>query len=1271
IAGTDLVNHPGTWHTDIQIWDNGGWVTEDTLYWDLVCGPQDCPGAAETAYITRRDNENNSHTGTPDGDMYADISECIFRVDPLAPIEFNIVVPSLPSFSEAQLNLYAWDVDEQGDPLIPGCPERDAVYFNGHFAGYLTGANDVWSTSAFNLDPSWVQQGNNLVQVYIDTLNCDYEGQPAWCTSIDWGQLVLGGGGGAAYIRSWAPDKTCYTPGSTANVLVEVDTSLSEQEVRVELNILDASNNNLVGRSETKTISGTANDAFLIPLPIPTWATTGDYTLQVIVYDTCSQTQNDYDETIIRIDPNCGTVTPVVTDTPTPTATPTPTNTPTPTATPTNTPTPTATPTSEPPMIWKSGGWEDYAPNGMPDFDQRQHQWDYPPGSGQYTYCGPLALANCLWWFDSKLEAQPVTPPAINDTYPLLQSNVYPLIWDDHDPDNLRGFVEDLAWRMDTDALRTGDPNHGPGTYVDDMYDAVVEYLTEKGLADNYQVTMVQQPTFDWVAYEVERCEDVILLMGFWTRDSGSWERVGGHFVTAAGVDRWGQRIAFSDPVNDRAEEGRPGRVLSGSLIPHGPVPGHGYGVHNDAGNVSHDIYDVENTDSPGGTWGPVGYVSSKVVRQFAGQNFPRDFPEEYRPKLRLQAYETASIQTEVEAAIAISPVCTVDGTKKASPVQVKAGEETTVVLTITGNGDCPVVERHADVMLVVDRSGSMAGTPLQDAKSAAKALVGILDLSSGADQVGLVSYADRASLDHLLSRNEGSVRGAIDALSSGGSTNITDGINKAQQELDSLRHVPDNRPTIVLMTDGRHNVGAGPGAAADAAKAKGTRIITIGLGDVDEAQLQSLASSPGDYYYAPDSSDLQGIYQQIAGSILSWPATNVVLTDVLAPNVELVPNSFFGSPLPSRVDVPNRTIVWEIPVLGRDETKSFGYRVRVPEDAHGGEPWELCLNDSTIATYVDSNGHEASLIYSPACVTVKPQLHDLYCKDHPQDDGSVPSNPNGEAWWESPDIWVRPRQDGLQQHQNPQGGKTNYVYANVRNRGNATMTSIEVDLYWAVGAASISWPADWNYIGTATIASMMPGEIATVNVPWVPSTSGHYCFLARIHADWDLVTFEGLVPFDNNLCQRNVQVIDPKQGRLDNKVIIRNPQSGPTDTNLVIESKGFPTAGSAVAEFASAGVFSEWQNAGGELEGGEVIPGTNSVRLEVGASGAISATLGRIPLAPNGETTVSLILEVPPDSEPEVGVWQMVGGQAIGGATYRPPEPLRVYLPLVLKSHP
>jgi len=141
----DVTGQPQVWIGFFFISDSayrdyeGAYIDDVTLR--ALIG--ECPGAAETVYFQTHDNENNSHTGTPDDDMYPPV-QCIFRTNPLQPIEFKFIeVDPPPSFNMAQLSLYAWDVDEQGHPDVPGCPERDAVYFNGHFAGYLTGATDV------------------------------------------------------------------------------------------------------------------------------------------------------------------------------------------------------------------------------------------------------------------------------------------------------------------------------------------------------------------------------------------------------------------------------------------------------------------------------------------------------------------------------------------------------------------------------------------------------------------------------------------------------------------------------------------------------------------------------------------------------------------------------------------------------------------------------------------------------------------------------------------------------------------------------------------------------------------------------------------------------------------------------------------------------------------------------------------------------------------------------------------------------------------------
>ena len=295
-------------------------------------------------------------------------------------------------------------------------------------------------------------------------------------------------------------------------------------------------------------------------------------------------------------------------------------------------------------FYWKPGPWRDYAPSGMPDFSQKQDGWGMPGPTGMlWTHCGPVAMANSLWWFDSKFEPLPKDPPTPNDNYRLVKNYLPGL--DDHDINNPIPFVDDLA----NNYFNT---NNGiMGTNILSMTLGMQRYLKDHALWDDYSVTLVQSPTFMWVADEVMRSEDVILLLGFWEREPTGTEyhRIGGHYVTVSGVDYKNNMIAFSDPFLEAAELGlTPGRILDGNLITHLPIPGHIPDVHNDAGNVSHDVYPVGQSGSPGGSWGPMLYPWMEFMFNF-GVN-----PHPIHPTTPWTG--SPNVQVEVEYALAVSP---------------------------------------------------------------------------------------------------------------------------------------------------------------------------------------------------------------------------------------------------------------------------------------------------------------------------------------------------------------------------------------------------------------------------------------------------------------------------------------------------------------------------------------------------------------------------------------------------------------------------------------
>ena len=309
-------------------------------------------------------------------------------------------------------------------------------------------------------------------------------------------------------------------------------------------------------------------------------------------------------------------------------------------------------------MYWKEGGWPDYAPKGMPDFSQKQDKWDNPPGSGQKWYaCGPVATANSLWWFDSKFETGTAPPPAISDSYPLVTN--FGNNWDDHDPRNVVNLTNALAGLMGT--------TPAAGTNVNALAAGLAQYITNTVGSNQYTVKVVAKPTFNWVADEVRRSEDVILLLGFWqlpslTADPTLAHRVGGHYVTVAGANILTPTVAFSDPYLDRAESGGAGRVLPAPHATLHPSPGPiSDSVHNDAQYLSQDVYTATLTLTPGGVWGPENYVEPvpffgcPQIANYQGQNVPTEF-------LNMQvlcnpAPQAGFIYSEVEYAVAVSPV--------------------------------------------------------------------------------------------------------------------------------------------------------------------------------------------------------------------------------------------------------------------------------------------------------------------------------------------------------------------------------------------------------------------------------------------------------------------------------------------------------------------------------------------------------------------------------------------------------------------------------------
>jgi hypothetical protein len=298
--------------------------------------------------------------------------------------------------------------------------------------------------------------------------------------------------------------------------------------------------------------------------------------------------------------------------------------------------------------------------------------------------------------------------------------------------------------------------------------------------------------------------------------------------------------------------------------------------------------------------------------------------------------------------------------------------------------------------------------------------------------------------------------------------------------------------------------------------------------------------------------------------------------------------------------------------------------------------------------------------------------FYDAYTRDHPSDSGAVPTF----QWWQSPDVLVRNQDDGVRLHQDPILGQTNYAYVRVRNIGNATISDGYVDVYWHEPSAAVIC-GDWAPINPAPIAvgTLAPGESTWVQTPWVPTLEGHTCLFSRFWSSDDPVTFECDVPWDNNIAQRNVEVVPLEGGGLyrampagEATVLfdVTNIRALPAAVDLIVERGTYPGDGALLLEF-SHDLFSRWQEAGSVVEGGTVVPGTS--RIEI--TDPVSATVVGLPLGVRETQQVRMILSGSPSDEFELYVAERIEGDVVGGMTYRSEIPWAVYLPVVLKNMP
>ena len=258
------------------------------------------------------------------------------------------------------------------------------------------------------------------------------------------------------------------------------------------------------------------------------------------------------------------------------------------------------------------------------------------------------------------------------------------------------------------------------------------------------------------------------------------------------------------------------------------------------------------------------------------------------------------------------------------SPTALFVNQEGTITVRLSAGE--PGARAPTDLFLVIDRSATVNVREMEKIGAA------IVEALSPSDRVGLVSFGTDARVDIPLTFDHEAVRQGLKLLRPLGKTAVGEGIAKALETLQRNGR-EDASWAMVLVSDGRANVGRTPLSQAQRSAESGVTIFTIATGRTpDKTLLRELARLTQGQFFEQFS---ELVPQQIAQAL----GRRIVARQI---KITLVLPAFLNYGV-ATFNAPNRvtknpdnttTIMWELDGLSAGETFEASFTVTSPQTA-------------------------------------------------------------------------------------------------------------------------------------------------------------------------------------------------------------------------------------------------------------------------------------------------------------------------------------------------
>ena len=207
------------------------------------------------------------------------------------------------------------------------------------------------------------------------------------------------------------------------------------------------------------------------------------------------------------------------------------------------------------------------------------------------------------------------------------------------------------------------------------------------------------------------------------------------------------------------------------------------------------------------------------------------------------------------------------------------------------------LVRPPVHLSVVLDKSGSMEGRPLEYVKEACRQLI---DKLGPADTLSIVTFAEGVDVvvaQSAVTKKE-ALKAQLDLIRPRGTTNLYGGMVAGANQL-ALVKASTHLSRIILLTDGEANEGVTEysevvGKARNLRK-DGSTISTVGVGiEYNEELMKGIAkNTAGNYYYVDAVSDIPRVFEEELATLFEVVAKNVRLSLKLPKGVRL--DKFYG----------------------------------------------------------------------------------------------------------------------------------------------------------------------------------------------------------------------------------------------------------------------------------------------------------------------------------------------------------------------------------------